>query len=72
MHERGLTDVTSVPSRIRDVTPAAAVSVGTAPNHVRSRNDRHVRWEHGDVTVVTSDVDDLRRLCHPRIAVEPI
>ncbi|WP_086825756.1 PIN domain-containing protein [Streptomyces sp. NRRL B-24572] len=28
--------------------------------------------EHGDVTVVTSDPDDLRRLCHPRIAVEPI
>lgn len=28
--------------------------------------------EHGDVTVVTSDVDDLRRLCHPRIAIEPI
>ncbi|MFJ4680944.1 type II toxin-antitoxin system VapC family toxin [Kitasatospora sp. NPDC088783] len=28
--------------------------------------------EHGDVTVVTSDVDDLRRLCHRRIAVEPI
>ncbi|MEU3601061.1 DNA-binding protein [Streptomyces sp. NPDC006798] len=28
--------------------------------------------EHGDVTVVTSDVDDLRRLCLPRIAVEPI
>ncbi|MGA5704679.1 type II toxin-antitoxin system VapC family toxin [Peterkaempfera bronchialis] len=28
--------------------------------------------EHGDVTVVTSDVDDLRRLCHPRIAVEAI
>ncbi|WP_033217720.1 type II toxin-antitoxin system VapC family toxin [Kitasatospora phosalacinea] len=28
--------------------------------------------EHGDVTVVTSDVDDLRRLCHRRIAVEPV
>ncbi|MEU9129267.1 DNA-binding protein [Kitasatospora sp. NPDC048540] len=28
--------------------------------------------EHGDVTVVTSDVDGLRRLCHGRIAVEPI
>ncbi len=28
--------------------------------------------ERGDVTVVTSDRDDLRRLCHPRIAVEPI
>ncbi|MFB8199680.1 type II toxin-antitoxin system VapC family toxin [Kitasatospora purpeofusca] len=28
--------------------------------------------EHGDVTVVTSDLDDLRRLCHPRVAVEEI
>jgi hypothetical protein len=28
--------------------------------------------EHGDVTVVTSDVDDLSLLCHPRIAIEPI
>ncbi|MFE1316549.1 type II toxin-antitoxin system VapC family toxin [Kitasatospora phosalacinea] len=28
--------------------------------------------ERGDVTVVTSDPDDLRRLCHPRIAVEPV
>lgn len=28
--------------------------------------------EHGDVTVVTSDLDDLRRLCHPRVAVELI
>ncbi|WP_329488922.1 DNA-binding protein [Kitasatospora sp. NBC_01246] len=28
--------------------------------------------EHGDVTVVTGDVDDLRRLCHRRVAVEPI
>ncbi|MFE4599769.1 type II toxin-antitoxin system VapC family toxin [Kitasatospora indigofera] len=28
--------------------------------------------EHGDVTVVTSDRDDLRQLCHPRVAVEPI
>ena len=28
--------------------------------------------EPGDVTVVTSDVDDLTRLCHPRIAVEAI
>ncbi|OKJ00040.1 type II toxin-antitoxin system VapC family toxin [Kitasatospora sp. CB01950] len=28
--------------------------------------------ERGDVTVVTSNTDDLRRLCHPRIAVEPI
>ncbi|WUH92275.1 DNA-binding protein [Streptomyces sp. NBC_00433] len=28
--------------------------------------------EHGEVTIVTSDVDDLRRLCHPRIAIEPI
>jgi hypothetical protein len=28
--------------------------------------------EHGDVTVVASDVDDLSRLCHPRIAIEPV
>ncbi|AZK95152.1 MULTISPECIES: type II toxin-antitoxin system VapC family toxin [Streptomyces] len=28
--------------------------------------------EHGDVTVLTSDTDDLRRLCRLRIAVEPI
>lgn len=28
--------------------------------------------EHGDVTVISSDTDDLRRLCHPRVAVEPI
>jgi predicted nucleic acid-binding protein len=28
--------------------------------------------EHGDVTVVTSDTEDLRRLCHHRIAVEPV
>ncbi|MFB7662818.1 type II toxin-antitoxin system VapC family toxin [Kitasatospora sp. NPDC056138] len=29
-------------------------------------------FERGDVTIVTSDTDNLRRLCHPRIAVEPI
>ena len=28
--------------------------------------------EHGDVTVVTSDVEDLRHLCHARIAVEQV
>ncbi|WP_033217251.1 DNA-binding protein [Kitasatospora phosalacinea] len=28
--------------------------------------------ERGDVTVVTSETDDLRRLCHSRVAVEPI
>ncbi|WP_326698700.1 hypothetical protein OG909_16040 [Streptomyces sp. NBC_01754] len=28
--------------------------------------------EHGDVPVITSDTDDLRRLCHTHIAVEPI
>ncbi|KJK56340.1 type II toxin-antitoxin system VapC family toxin [Saccharothrix sp. ST-888] len=28
--------------------------------------------ERGAVTVVTSDTGDLRRLCHPRIAVEQI
>ncbi len=28
--------------------------------------------ERGGVTVITSDTADLRRLCLPRIAVEPI
>lgn len=28
--------------------------------------------EHGDVTVVTSNLGDWRRLCHPRVAVELI
>ncbi|MFD8479120.1 DNA-binding protein [Kitasatospora sp. NPDC059673] len=28
--------------------------------------------ERGHVTVVTSDTDDLRRLCHPRIAVRAV
>ncbi|MGW2542815.1 PIN domain-containing protein [Kitasatospora sp. NPDC001574] len=28
--------------------------------------------EHGDVTIVTSDPEDLRRLCRRRIAIEPI
>ncbi|WP_035799148.1 PIN domain-containing protein [Kitasatospora mediocidica] len=28
--------------------------------------------EHGDVTIVTSDPEDLYRLCHRHIAVEPI
>ncbi len=28
--------------------------------------------EPGDVTVVTSDVEDLTKLCLPRIAVEPV
>ncbi|MGW6598336.1 DNA-binding protein [Streptomyces sp. NPDC055036] len=28
--------------------------------------------EHGDVTVITNDMADLRRLCLSRIAVEPI
>jgi hypothetical protein len=28
--------------------------------------------EHGDVTVVTSDVENLRQLCHARIAVEQV
>jgi len=44
MHERGLTDVTSVPGRTREVTAAAAVSVGTAPNHGPSRNVGQDRW----------------------------
>jgi hypothetical protein len=54
MRERGLTDVTSVPSRMRSVTAAAAVSVGTAPNHGPSllvpavaRQD-HGAQSHGD------------------------
>jgi hypothetical protein len=40
MYERGSTDVTSVPSRTREVTAAAAVSVGTSPNHGSSQH-RH-------------------------------
>jgi hypothetical protein len=28
--------------------------------------------EHGNVTVVTSDAEDLRQLCHARIAVEQV
>ncbi len=39
-------EVTIVPSRIRSVTPAAAVSVGTAPNHGPSRKVRHDRWSY--------------------------
>lgn len=41
---RKLGEVTSVPSRRRSVAVAAAVSVGTAPNHGSSRNDRQDRW----------------------------
>ena len=44
MGEKGLTDVTSVPSRIRSVAVAAAVRVGTAPNQGSSRKDRQDRW----------------------------
>jgi len=44
MGERGLTEVTSVPSRIRSVAQAAAVNVGTAPNQGSSRKDRQERW----------------------------
>ncbi len=43
MGERGLTEVTSVPRRSRLVAFAAAVSVGSAPNQVRSRKDRQER-----------------------------
>jgi hypothetical protein len=46
MYERGLTDVTRVPNRMREVTAAAAVSVGTAPNHGPSRNVFHDRWSY--------------------------
>ena len=37
-------DATSGPSRMRSVTPAAAVSVGIAPNQGESRSERHARW----------------------------
>src|SRR2546423_11127131 len=39
-------DATSVPSRIRVVAHAAAVRVGIAPNHDRSRNERQARWSY--------------------------
>jgi hypothetical protein len=38
MHERGLTDATRVPILIRSVAVAAAVNVGSAPNHGPSLN----------------------------------
>src|SRR5438876_10120134 len=38
--------MTSVPRRMRSVAAAAAVSVGTAPNHVSSRSDRQARWSY--------------------------
>jgi hypothetical protein len=44
MHEKGSTEVTSVPRRSRSVAVAAAVSVGSAPNQGSSRNDRQDRW----------------------------
>ncbi len=37
-------DATSVPSLIRSVTAAAAVSVGTASNHGPSTSERQPRW----------------------------
>jgi hypothetical protein len=37
-------DATMVPSRIRRVTMAAAVSVGTASNHGPSTSDRQPMW----------------------------
>ena len=37
-------DATSVPSAIREVTIAAAVSVGTASNHGPSTSERQPRW----------------------------
>ncbi|BAJ29832.1 hypothetical protein KSE_40400 [Kitasatospora setae KM-6054] len=46
MGERGWTDVTSVPSLIRSVAVAAAVSVGTDPNHGSSRKLRQLRWSY--------------------------
>ena len=39
-------DATSGPRRIRSVALAAAVSVGTAPNHVESRSERQARWSY--------------------------
>jgi hypothetical protein len=36
-------DATRVPRRMCSVAIAAAVSVGTAPNHAESRNDRQAR-----------------------------
>jgi hypothetical protein len=36
-------DATNVPSLIRDVARAAAVSVGTASNHGPSTSERHPR-----------------------------
>jgi hypothetical protein len=43
MGEQGLTEVTSIPSRMRSVAAAAAVSVGIAPNHGSSRKLRQER-----------------------------
>ncbi len=37
-------DATSVPRPIREVTVAAAVSVGTASNHGPSTRSRQPRW----------------------------
>ncbi len=45
MGERGLTEVTGVPSRIRSVA-VAAVRVGTDPDHGPSRKLRQLRWSY--------------------------
>ncbi|CAN3981764.1 hypothetical protein [Kitasatospora purpeofusca] len=47
---------------MRTTPPGAEAKLRRATAHL----------EHGDVTVVTSDLDDLRQLCHPRVAVEEI
>jgi hypothetical protein len=41
---RATGDATNVPSRMRDVTIAAAVRVGTAENHGPSTRLRQPRW----------------------------
>ena len=43
---RKLGEATRVPSRMRSVARAAAVSVGTAANQGESRNDRQARWSY--------------------------
>src|SRR5207248_342279 len=43
---RATGDATNVPSRMRDVTIAAAVRVGTAENHGPSTRFLHPRWSY--------------------------
>ncbi len=44
--ERGLTEVTSVSSRMRSVAVAATASVGSNPNQGSSRKLRRFRWSY--------------------------